>query len=483
MMKVAAAYIRVSTDDQLEYSPDSQLSQIRRYAKNSDFVLPEAYIFVEEEGRSGRNSAKRPEFMKMIATAKKRPKPFDAILVWKFSRFARNRQDSIVYKSMLRKELGIDVISVSEYIGDDKMSIITEAIIEAMDEYYSVNLAEEVTRGMTEKAHRGEPLTYPPFGYQIENKQYVPDPNTAALVQMIYSDFLGGMGYLEIARKLNDLGVRTRFGNRMENRNIEYILKNPVYIGKIHWNPAGKVRRSIPPETQILSNGQHPPLISQEDFEAAQQRIAQIKQLYRQKAKSRVKPANEYALRGLVRCSSCGSTLVISSPNQPNAYLQCNRYAKGSCTTSHAIKLAKITDWVMAAIQTDWENETFELHLRQTAMQADTASILQAQIEREKSKLERIREAYEAGIDTLAEYRRNKEKLTANIEKLTLQLPQSPDVRTLHKACGDKVCSLLPYLSSADTPASEKNRLLRSFVEKIVFDRQADSIEIYYYLQ
>lgn len=49
MMKVAAAYIRVSTDDQLEYSPDSQLSQIRRYAKNSDFVLPEEYIFVEEE--------------------------------------------------------------------------------------------------------------------------------------------------------------------------------------------------------------------------------------------------------------------------------------------------------------------------------------------------------------------------------------------------------------------------------------------------
>lgn len=82
--------------------------------------------------------------MRMIATAKKNPKPFDAILVWKFSRFARNRQDSIVYKSMLRKELGIDVISVSEYIGDDKMSIITEAIIEAMDEYYSVNLAEEV---------------------------------------------------------------------------------------------------------------------------------------------------------------------------------------------------------------------------------------------------------------------------------------------------------------------------------------------------
>jgi len=137
----------------------------------------------------------------------------------------------------------------------------------------------------------------------------------------------------------------------------------------------------------------------------------------------------------------------------------------------------------MAAIQTDLENETFELHIRQTAARADTSSVLRAQIEREKSKLERIREAYEAGIDTLEEYRRNKEKLTANIEKLTLQLPQLPDVRASRKAFADKVRSLLPSLLSADTPPSEKNRLLRSFIEKIVFDRQADSIEIYYYIQ
>ena len=66
----------------------------------------------------------------MIGTAKLKPKPFDAILLWKFSRFARNREDSIVYKSMLRK-LGIDVISISENVGDDKMSVLIEAMIEA----------------------------------------------------------------------------------------------------------------------------------------------------------------------------------------------------------------------------------------------------------------------------------------------------------------------------------------------------------------
>ena len=207
-MRTAAAYIRVSTDDQLEYSPDSQLLQIRRYAKDNGFLLPQQWVFVEEEGRSGRQSSKRPEFLRMIAAAKQSPKPFDAILVWKYSRFARSRQDSIVYKSMLRKELGIDVISVSEYLGDDKMAIITEAIIEAMDEFYSVNLAEEVTRGMAEKARRGQPLTYAPFGYRIEDKRYLPDPVTAPLVQMIFADFLAGMGYREIAQKLDTLQVR-----------------------------------------------------------------------------------------------------------------------------------------------------------------------------------------------------------------------------------------------------------------------------------
>lgn len=105
--------------------------------------MPKEFIFLDE-GISGRNAAKRPAFNEMIALAKRKPKPFDVILVWKYSRFARNREDSVVYKSMLRKDLNIDVVSISEDVGDDKMSVLFEAMIEAMDEYYSINLAEEV---------------------------------------------------------------------------------------------------------------------------------------------------------------------------------------------------------------------------------------------------------------------------------------------------------------------------------------------------
>ena len=109
-MKTAACYIRVSTDEQTEYSPDSQLKIIRDYAFKHDISLIEEYIFAEDGGKSGKNMAKRTEFMRLISLTKKKPKPFYIILVWKFSRFARNQEESIVLKSMLKKK-DIDVVS------------------------------------------------------------------------------------------------------------------------------------------------------------------------------------------------------------------------------------------------------------------------------------------------------------------------------------------------------------------------------------
>ena len=134
----AAAYIRVSTEEQTEFSPESQLDKIIAYADKHGYYIKQENIFYDC-GISGKSTNKREGFKSMIEKAKQKPAPFKAVLVWKFSRFARNREDSIFYKSMLRKKYGIKVISVSEDIGDDKMSLLVEAMIEAMDEFYSIN--------------------------------------------------------------------------------------------------------------------------------------------------------------------------------------------------------------------------------------------------------------------------------------------------------------------------------------------------------
>lgn len=158
----AACYIRVSTEEQTEYSPEAQRRALEGYARQHGYSIDPAHVYVDA-GISGRRAETRPAFMAMIAAAKGKPPPFTAILVHKFDRFARNREDSIVYKSLLRRQCGVQVISITEHLEDDRMGLILEAMLEAMAEYYSINLADEVRKGMVEKARRGELQTAPPL--------------------------------------------------------------------------------------------------------------------------------------------------------------------------------------------------------------------------------------------------------------------------------------------------------------------------------
>lgn len=194
----AACYIRVSTEDQTEYSPEAQHRALEHYARQHKLTISPEHVYIDA-GISGRRAETRPAFMAMIAAAKKRPPPFSVILVHKFDRFARNREDSIVYKSMLRRQCGVQVVSITEHLEDDKMSLILEAMLEAMAEYYSINLGDEVRKGMREKARRGELQTAPPFGYGVKDNILQPVPREAFVVQEIYRRFLAGEAMVSIA--------------------------------------------------------------------------------------------------------------------------------------------------------------------------------------------------------------------------------------------------------------------------------------------
>src|SRR2546422_10167966 len=99
-MKVVL-YARVSSERQAEKDIPiaGQLTALRKHAHDRGWEIVREFV---DEAQSAR-SANRREFQEMISLAKARQKPFDGILIWKFSRFARNREDSIIYKSLLRK--------------------------------------------------------------------------------------------------------------------------------------------------------------------------------------------------------------------------------------------------------------------------------------------------------------------------------------------------------------------------------------------
>lgn len=145
-------YARVSSEKQAEkdLSLPVQLKSLRDYSLRKEWTIVHEYVDAAESARS----ADRPQFQEMIGTAKQKNPPFQAILVWKLNRFARNREDSIIFKSLLRKK-GIQVISMNEKFEDNATGKLMEAIVEAMDEFYSANLAQDTVRGMRENASRG----------------------------------------------------------------------------------------------------------------------------------------------------------------------------------------------------------------------------------------------------------------------------------------------------------------------------------------
>lgn len=480
-MKIAAAYIRVSTDDQIEYSPESQRKAIMDYAKKNDYIVPEEFIFTDE-GISGR-STKRPEFQRMIGTAKTKPRPFDAILVWKFSRFARNREDSIVYKSMLRKQCGIDVISISEQLGEDKTSILIEALLEAMDEYYSINLAEEVVRGMSEKARRGGVMGSPAYGYMVKDGILVPDPERAPIVREMFEEYADKGSTRGIAKRLNAAGIRTKSGGNWDNRAVEYVLRNTTYTGTMHWTPGGTKTQNYSDkitDRTIFAENSHEAIIPYDLFDAVQKKIELNKKKYTRNAHR--DHGIMFALKGLVRCSNCGATM-----NMAAAYkgLQCHKYTRGRCDESHFIKLDKINEMVMDKIKSDFEKGTFETIVQKSTPKDRTdASDLKKRLDRAYVKLDRIKEAYQAGIDTLEEYKENKSKIQKEIEviqsKMSDQLAITESFDTV-KELKKTISTGLSVLQS-DAPEELKNDILHSFVEKIIFDRKKSSIDIVYYV-
>ncbi|MDE6020132.1 MAG: recombinase family protein [Ruminococcus sp.] len=477
-MKIAAAYIRVSTEDQIEYSPESQLKAICSYAKTNNMLVPDDLIFIDE-GISGRTAAKRPAFMRMIGMAKTKPKEFDVILLWKFSRFARNREDSIMYKSMLRKQCGIDVISISENLGDDKTSVLIEALIEAMDEYYSINLAEEVRRGMTEKVSRGEPVSGAPFGYKMIDKAYIPDKDESVIVQRIFDDFSNGVPTTKIARVLNSEGILTKNGKKWENRTIEYILRNVAYIGKISWNSSGKKRRNYDSTDTILVDGIHEPIISKELFDTVQERILENKKKYGKNAHPT--HGKIFALKGLLKCSNCGSTLCLSM----NLGVQCHGYTKGKCNKSHYIRLDKITPIVIEQLQADLNNEKLVVSIanndNRPEYESENTQIKQ-KLDMENKKLKRAKEAYMAEVDTLEEYKANKATITKRIEELKkmLEITSPQNEEEMLNDFRARLADVLEVVSNAGASEEAKNDALRSLIYEIIFHRISGKVEIVY---
>lgn len=475
-MKIGAAYVRVSTVEQTELSPASQLKTIRDYAKNHGYIIPDEYIF-QDDGISGKSADKRPAFRLMIATAKEAERPFDAIFVWKFSRFARNQEEAIMYKNLLRKK-GVEVVSISEPSNDSPFASLIERIIEWMDEYYLINLAGEVKRGLKEKASRGEPTGRCAFGYRVENKMLVPTDD-AAIVRMIFEQYAAGKGVYSIVTGLNDSGLKMR-GKPFAKNGVQYILNNPTYIGKIRWEEDGHLkynRAAYIPALDELPDGKHEPIISRELWDAVQERLKNSRQEIRYARKGH----DVYMLKGLCRCSACGNTLVKVNQGPSRApALQCCGYNRGMCRVSHYIPIHNADAAVIAALEMVIASGTFKFAPKQPAKSVQVQD-WDKLISAEKTRLNRAKEAYLGGVLTLEEYAEIKAAAGDSITKLEASRDKDSGTAAVDVAAySARVLQVLDVVLADGVSGEAKNRALRSIIDKIVFNKAGGTFDFYF---
>lgn len=475
-MKNAACYIRVSTDEQTEYSPDAQLKEIKDYAARHDFLIAPAHIFIDA-GISGRKAAKRPQFQNMIATAKSKERPFEVILVWKFSRFARNQEESILYKSLLRRECKVEVISITEETGGNVFGSLIERIIEWMDEFYSIRLADEVRSKMTLIAEKGIVQTVPPFGYKYDpEKGYVIIPEEAEWVKFMAEKVLEKKSYRSIANHLNDCGIRTHRGRRIEPRTIEYILRNVTNRGALHWSPNQGEHNGRNPysENTIIVENACPAIYSAEyhkEIIAELDRRARVNQKY-----AKTGAPKKHWLSGFLRCSNCCSSLAYNSSLNN---FQCYKYAKCQCDVSHSIMAPKIESAVFDALEQVTVTDDFIKSV--TKPLNDKMFIYEKEEKRLSDMLARAKRAYIEGLDTIEEYAANKTKIEAELNAVKAKIAAQT---TEHRSVDDvtKQFSRISALIRSNAPNELKHTTLGEIVEKIVYSKPENSVKIFFYL-
>ena len=284
-------YMRYSSDRQTEQSIEGQRRVCMEFCKQQGYNVVDEYV--DRATSAFKDTDKRSNFQKMIRDSEKQL--WDAVVVYKLDRFARNRYDSATYKARLKKN-GVRVISATENISDNPEGVILEAVLEGMAEFYSKELSQKITRGMYESAHKCHSIGgHIPLGYRIEDKKLVIDEAAAEIVREAFELYANGATVAEICEIFNNKGYKTAKGVDFNKNSFRSMFKNERYIGIYKYK-------------DVRIDGGVPAIIDKEVFETVQKRLTVNAQ-----APARGKAKVDYLLAQKLFCGHCGGSMTGES--------------------------------------------------------------------------------------------------------------------------------------------------------------------------
>jgi len=470
----AALYARFSCDKQHEESIEGQKRDCSRYAKTHNMVIVKEYI----DRAVSAKTDNREQFQNMIRES--RLKEFDVVLVWKLDRFARNRADSIKYKTMLKKN-GVKVVSATEALGDGAESVILESVLEGMAEYYSLDLSEKVKRGMTDNAlkceYNGGSLI---FGYKIINGKYVIDENEAPIVKEIFDLYLNHHYSIKmLLRKLEQSGVRRKNGKPIGFSGLRRMLSSRKYIGEYRCS-------------EVLIKGGIPALIDKDTFDAVQEILVRNK-----RNNKSIATDEPYILSGKLFCYKCGSRMSgesgkTSIDENGNVckyrYYKCSNQKRNGFKTCDCKVIPKhqMEDLVVFSVikflkDKDVINNLSTLLYDYQMKENPLLDSKKKELSSTEAKIENIMKALEMGIFTKG----TKERLdTLEKEKdKFIELIGEEEIKHTVLSKEDIAFCLRQYSNKRPTTLEEKRTIVDAFVAKATLDSDDNgkcTLTVYY---
>lgn len=308
--KAAVSYARVSTKEQAErdgdpegYSLPAQLEANRRKAESLNALVVEEFV---ERGESAKSADTRPVLQRMLAYIKEHH--VDYVIVHKVDRLARNRLDDAQIHVLIQNA-GAQLVSATESIDETPSGMLLHGIMSSIAEFYSRNLANEVVKGMEQKAKVGGTPGKAPLGYcnvRVINEEgrevrtVVLDPDRAELITWAFKAYSTGNWTLkQLVAELERRGLTTRATPRSPARPIKYnslhkILTTPYYKGEVTYRG-------------VRYPGRHIPLIDEVTW-------ARVQDVLTSHANGEKQREHPHYLKSSVFCGKCGSRLIVTTP-------------------------------------------------------------------------------------------------------------------------------------------------------------------------
>ena len=473
----AVIYARYSSHNQREVSIEQQVRECMKHAAELGLHVVGTY---EDRAISGKTD-KRPNFQRMMRDAEKGK--FQAVVAWKSNRIGRNMLQAMVNEAKL-EDCGVKVFYAEEDFDDTAAGRFALRNMMNVNQFYSENMAEDITRGLYDNASKCMANGRQPLGYKRgEDGRVVLDEANAAVVREIFTRVAAGDLFVDIARDLNAQGIKTSKGANWNKGSFQSICQNERYRGIYIYGDV-RVADGIP---RIVSDD-------------LWYRVQEAMRMKKNPVGTRHRVgAEDYLLTGKLRCGHCGSYMTGVSGTSRNGelhyYYTCQkRRTEHACdkknirrdviepAVAQTIKMYCLTDDVIAWIA-DRTVEYWEKHDNDLQIE-----VLEQQLEENKKATSNMLKAIEMGIITEATRTRMVE-LETEQSRLSVQLNVAKE--DVVKIDREQIISYLELLQQGDIHDRDfqmelfKNFLVAVYVYddnrmKLVFSCMGDqnSVEI-----